>query len=281
MIRPRKQLGQHWLRSPRVLEEILGAASLGGGDRILEIGPGTGVLTKPLLAQAQEVVSVELDHRAYDTLTKTLNQPNLRLVQGDILELDLDTLPNGCPDKIVANIPYNITGPILIKLLGTMAAPRRPPFERLVLLVQREVADRLTAQPSSRAFGALSLRVQYLATCEFICEVPATAFYPVPKVSSAVIRLRPHAILPTVKNPRWLDHLIKQGFSTRRKMLATALKPILKPDLVRHCLASLGISTKCRGEDLNLDQWIQLSDALEPQAYVNSGRSPLNSDDSL
>ncbi|MDG2991742.1 16S rRNA (adenine(1518)-N(6)/adenine(1519)-N(6))-dimethyltransferase RsmA [Candidatus Synechococcus calcipolaris G9] len=263
-MRPRKQLGQHWLRSPRVLGEILGAADLSGGDRILEIGPGTGVLTKPLLAQAQEVVSVELDPRAYGTLTKTLTQPNLHLIQGDILELDLDTLPRGCPDKVVANIPYNITGPILMKLLGTMDAPRRPPFERLILLVQREVADRLTAQPSSRAFGALSLRVQYLATCELICPVPATAFHPVPKVASAVIRLRPHATLPTVKDPRWLDHLIKQGFSTRRKMLATALKPILNPDLVRHCLESLGISIKCRGEDLNLDQWIQLSDVLEP-----------------
>lgn len=264
MMRPRKQLGQHWLRSPKVLKEILKAAELNGGDRILEIGPGTGVLTEPLVAQSQEVVSVELDRRAYAKLQQQFSQPNLHLIQGDILELDLNSLPNGCPNKVVANIPYNITGPILMKLLGTIPAPRRPPFDQLVLLVQREVADRLVAQPKTRAFGALSLRVQYLATCESICPVPASAFYPVPKVTSAVIRLRPHPTLPPVNNPLWLNHLIKQGFATRRKMLATALKPILDADLVRDRLESLGISTKCRGEDLNLDQWIQLSEALDP-----------------
>ena len=197
---PRKQFAQHWLRSEKALASIIGAAELKPSDRVLEIGPGTGILTRPLLTAAETVVSVEIDRDLCRILAQKLGATkNFLLLQGDFLTLDLESvlqpLPTfQTPNKVVANIPYNITGPILEKLLGTIAEPVAKPWDSIVLLVQKEVALRLCARPDSRNFGALSVRVQYLAGCEFICDVPAKAFQPPPKVDSAVVRLRPRSI---------------------------------------------------------------------------------------
>ena len=174
---PRKQFAQHWLKSEKALDKIVKAANL-SGSRVLEIGPGTGILTRRLLAEAESVVAVEIDRDLCQRLAKQLGKvDNFLLLQGDILEMDLDNqlmvftkFQN--PNKVVANIPYNITGPILQKLLGTISVPAAKPFDSIVLLVQKEVAQRLYAKPGSRAFGALSVRVQYLAECELICDVP-------------------------------------------------------------------------------------------------------------
>jgi 16S rRNA (adenine1518-N6/adenine1519-N6)-dimethyltransferase len=267
---PRKQFAQHWLRSEKALASIVSAAELAPGDRVLEIGPGTGILTRPLLASAQVVVAVEIDRDLCRILSQKLGKiENFLLLQGDFLTLDLGTilqpLPRfQSPNKVVANIPYNITGPILEKLLGTIAEPVANPWDSIVLLVQKEVALRLCARPDSRNFGALSVRVQYLADCEFICDVPAKAFQPPPKVDSAVVRLRPRTIATPANNPRWLETLLRVGFSSKRKMLRNNLQSLVDRDRLVQLLETLAIPTHVRAEDLSVDQWVTLSNQLQP-----------------
>ncbi|CDM93443.1 16S rRNA (adenine(1518)-N(6)/adenine(1519)-N(6))-dimethyltransferase RsmA [Limnospira fusiformis KN01] len=265
---PRKRFAQHWLRSPATLNHILEAADLSLGDRILEIGPGTGILTERLLPKVSSVVAVEIDRDLCVQLAKKFGKiDNFLLLQGDILNFDLNGYLSGFPkfqnpNKVVANIPYNITGPIIEGLLGTIAKPAVKPFDAIVLLVQKEVGARLCAKPSSKAFGALSVRVQYLAECDWICHVPATAFYPPPKVDSAVVRLRPRPIASPAQNPQLLETLVKLGFSTRRKMLRNNLKSQVEPQTLNQLLETLDINPQVRAEDLSLQQWVQLSNLL-------------------
>lgn len=266
--RPRKQFAQHWLRSEKALNQIVEAAEISASDRILEIGPGTGILTKRILPIAQSVVAVEIDRDLCQKLAKQLGKTaNFLLLQGDFLELDLNALlepfpPFQKPNKVVANIPYNITGPILEKLLGTIAAPAEAPYETIVLLVQKEVAERLYAKPGSKAFGALSVRVQYLADCELICTVGAQAFYPPPKVDSAVVRLRPRPTEPAAEDPKRLETLVKLGFAAKRKMLRNNLKSVVESDLLTQLLEKLNINPQARAEDLGVSQWVELSHSL-------------------
>lgn len=266
---PRKRFAQHWLKSQGALDKICRAAEL-AGDRVLEIGPGTGVLTRRLLSSATSVVAVEIDRDLCQQLVKHLGaRDNFLLLQGDFLSLDLapllDPFPNfQHPNKVVANIPYNITGPILEKLLGTIAAPAIPAFDLIVLLVQKEVAQRLCASPGSRNFGALSVRVQYLATCEFICDVPAKDFYPVPQVDSAVVRLRPRPIEVPANNPQLLEKLVKHGFASKRKMLRNNLQSIIGRESLTDILTELHLNPNCRAEDLSVSQWIQLTNRWQP-----------------
>lgn len=265
---PRKQFAQHWLRSEKALNKIVAAAQLQKSDRILEIGPGTGILTRQLLPEVQSVVAVEIDRDLCELLVKKLGSlDNFLLVQGDFLSLDLTTQLTSFPafqntNKVVANIPYNITGPIIEKLLGTIAQPATEPFESIVLLVQKEVAQRLSAKPGSRMFGALSVRVQYLAECEFICDVPAQAFSPPPKVDSAVVRLLPRLIEPPVNEPKNLEMLLKLGFSSKRKMLRNNLKSVVERDRLTHLLEQLEVNSQVRAEDLSVQQWVTLSNTL-------------------
>ncbi|PZV24719.1 MAG: 16S rRNA (adenine(1518)-N(6)/adenine(1519)-N(6))-dimethyltransferase [Snowella sp.] len=267
--RPRKRFGQHWLRSEKALSQIVTAAELSKGDRLLEIGPGTGILTRRLLPQIASLVSVEIDRDLCQRLVKSFGQKeNFLLLQGDILELDLIAQLRQFPqfqplNKVVANIPYNITGPILEKLLGTIAQPHQPAYEQMVLLMQKEVAERLVGQPGTKAYGALSVRVQYLAKCDWIADVPRTAFEPPPKVDSAIVRLSPYQIENPASNPRFLDQLVKLGFATRRKMLRNNLKSLLDSDRVSAILEQLGIEPQARAEELSLRQWINLSNLLE------------------
>jgi 16S rRNA (adenine1518-N6/adenine1519-N6)-dimethyltransferase len=267
---PRKQFAQHWLRSEKALASIVSAAELAPGDRVLEIGPGTGILTRPLLTAAKTVVAVEIDRDLCRILSQKLGKiENFLLLQGDFLTLDLGTILQPLPkfqhpNKVVANIPYNITGPILEKLLGTIAEPVAKPWDSIVLLVQKEVALRLCARPDSRNFGALSVRVQYLADCEFICDVPAKAFQPPPKVDSAVVRLRPRTIAIPADHPRWLETLLRVGFSSKRKMLRNNLQSLVDRDRFVQLLETLAIPTHVRAEDLSVDQWVTLSNQLQP-----------------
>lgn len=264
---PRKQFAQHWLKSEKALDKIVKAANL-SGSRVLEIGPGTGILTRRLLAEAESVVAVEIDRDLCQRLAKQLGKvDNFLLLQGDILEMDLDNqlvvftkFQN--PNKVVANIPYNITGPILQKLLGTISVPAAKPFDSIVLLVQKEVAQRLYAKPGSRAFGALSVRVQYLAECELICDVPARDFVPPPKVDSAVVRLVPRLIETPAVNPRHLESLVKLGFGSKRKMLRNNLKATVDLDKFVELLEELQINPESRAEDLSVEQWVNLSNNM-------------------
>lgn len=265
-MRPRKQFGQHWLRSDRALEQIVAAAALQPEDCVLEIGAGTGILTERLLPLAP-VVAVEVDRDLCKTLVqKFRSAENLLIIEGDILSLDLThyltQFSPGHPNKVVANIPYYITGAILELLLGTIAQPNPTPFDSLVLLVQKEVGDRLCAKPGNRTFGALSVRVQYLASCESICFVPAKAFYPPPKVDSVVIRVTPRPFLPLVDDPKILETLVKLGFGSKRKMLHNNLKPQLESHQLMPILETLGINPHARAEALGVADWVNLSNHI-------------------
>jgi 16S rRNA (adenine1518-N6/adenine1519-N6)-dimethyltransferase len=269
MIRPRKRFGQHWLHSEKALSRIVEAAALAPDDRILEIGPGTGILTRQLLPLVQLVVAVEIDRDLHRLLKQQLGKAkNFLLLEGDILALDLQQLPLAnmpnfaWPNKVVANIPYNITGPILEKLLGTIAAPNPQPFEAIVLLMQQEVAERLCAQPGSKASGALTIRVQYLADCQWVCHVPAKAFQPPPKVDSAVVRLIPRSFQPAAHDPVHLDRLVRLGFATKRKMLRNNLQSVIERDRLSTLLADLKLNPQARAEDLSVADWVALSNRI-------------------
>jgi 16S rRNA (adenine1518-N6/adenine1519-N6)-dimethyltransferase len=220
------------------------------------------------------VVAVEIDRDLCMHLVKKLgNLDNFLLLQGDFLQMDvtaqLTNFPRfQQPNKVVANIPYNITGPILEQLLGDISAPLAPAFSSITLLVQKEVAERLTAKPGTKAFGAFTVRIQYLADCKLICPVLAKDFSPPPKVDSAVIQLRPRPFGQVAEQPLWLDKLVRMGFSSRRKMLRKNLQSSIAghPDENREkiggLLTQLGSTPEARAEDLSVGQWIELSNVL-------------------
>ncbi len=267
-MKTKKQFGQHWLRNERVLDRIIQAANLTPLDRVLEIGPGTGILTRRLVSAASAVVAVEIDRDLCALLVKKMgNIDNFLLLENDFLNLDLEGTLTDFPNfqktnKVVANIPYNITGPILEKLLGNILHPADRPFESIVLLVQKEVAERLYAKPSTKAFGALSIRVQYLAHCELVCPVLARDFSPPPKVDSAVVRLTPRKLDIAATSPKLLDNLVRLGFGTRRKMLRNNLQSAIDREDLIPILEKLNLSAEVRAEDLSLEQWIQLSNLV-------------------
>ncbi|MCY7368701.1 MAG: 16S rRNA (adenine(1518)-N(6)/adenine(1519)-N(6))-dimethyltransferase RsmA [Chamaesiphon sp.] len=273
-MKTKKQFGQHWLRNEQVLDRIITAAKIAPTDRILEIGPGTGILTRRLIPAASAVVAVEIDRDLCALLVKKLgNVDNFLLLENDFLSLDVDSVLNDFPkfqnaNKVVANIPYNITGPILEKLLGNIVHPAEKPFDSIVLLVQKEVGDRLYAKPSTKAFGALSIRVQYLAHCELICPVPARDFSPPPKVDSAVIRLTPRRLSIEPNSPKVLDNLVRLGFGSRRKMLRNNLQGAIDREALTELLISMDINTEARAEDLSIEQWIHLSNLVDERKIV-------------
>lgn len=271
MVQPRKQFAQHWLKSEKALNAIVKAANCQEDDRILEIGPGTGILTKRLLPLVHSLVAVEIDRDLCKLLVKQLGErENFLLLQGDFLTLDVASQLTAFPkfqqqNKVVANIPYNITGPIIEKLLGTIANPNPQPYDSIVLLIQKEVAERLYAKPGSRTFGALSVRVQYLADCELICTVPAGAFYPPPKVDSAVVRLVPRQREITANDPKKLENLVKLGFGAKRKMLRNNLQSVIDRDRLTQLLEQLNINPQSRAEDLSVAQWVSLVNSVNSE----------------
>ena len=276
-IRPRKRFGQHWLRSEEILHKIVAGAELTADDRVLEIGPGQGALTRSLLPVVAEVVAVEIDRDLCRSLRLEFSQcQKLQLIEGDFLALHQQALQQTgrlweaggltC-NKVVANIPYNITGPILEALLGTIAAPRQPVAEQLVLLVQAEVAQRLCARPGTKACGALTQRVQYVADCEILCAVPRRSFVPPPQVDSSVIRLRPRPCPHPAQNPLHLHQLIQMGFSAKRKMLRNNLKGWFSQTFpndrgLEDLFDQVGLKPTLRAEELSLEQWVNLSNQM-------------------
>jgi len=255
---PRKRFGQHWLKDGRIHQAIVQAAQLTPETTVLEIGPGTGQLTRHLLNQGSRVIASEIDRDLCQVLRQQFAQePRFLLQEGDFLTMPLPQEAT----HVVANIPYNITGPILAKLLGSPHHPC-PQWQRIVLLAQKEVAERITALPGQKSYGAMSVRLQFLAACEWICAVPPRAFYPPPKVHSAVIALTPRPYPTPVRDPQWLETLINLGFRSRRKTLANSLYPPLPKDQVSAALVELGRDPLSRGETLSVEEWIHLSHIL-------------------
>lgn len=268
-VKTRRALAQHWLKSEKALDAIARAAECRECDRVLEIGPGTGILTRRLLPLVGALVAVEIDSNLCKLLVKKLGEKeNFLLFQSDFLELELATLLDRFPkfqkpNKVVANIPYNITGPIIEKLLGRISSPNPEPYQSIVLLIQKEVAERLVSKPGNRACGALTIRVQYLAECEYICTVPAKAFHPAPKVDSAVVRLTPRKLEKVADDPKWLETLVKLGFAAKRKMLRNNLQSVVERDRMNEIMAQLGMNPQDRAEDLSVQQWVALSNQIK------------------
>lgn len=262
-LRPLRSLGQNFLRDESVAEQIVTAAGVLPDETVLEIGPGRGALTR-LLADSPcaGVVAVEIDRGLSEELERTYAGTSVRVLHEDILKLDLRNLAISGPLVVIANLPYNITTPVVMKLIEAGSSV----IDRMVIMVQREVALRMQAGPGSKAYGALSLAVQYLADVSVLMDVPPEAFTPRPSVYSSVVRLR---ILesPLVHSdyPDLMRRLIRVAFGQRRKTLVNAVSAgIAGADrsAVAEALATMGLSEDIRGERLTLRQFAQLSDLM-------------------
>lgn len=262
-LHPDKRLGQNFLIDPAALNRIVEAASVSLQDAILEVGPGLGSLTRLLAIQARQVVAVELDSRLVPALEEVLAPyPNTRVVQGDILDLNPSELMAGEPGYlVVANIPYYITSALIRHLLESNVKP-----QRLVLTVQHEVAERVTAPPGELSLLALS--VQVYGQPRIMAHIPAGAFYPAPKVDSAVVRvdLYSEPRIPSGLLPDFF-RLAKAGFSQKRKTMRNALAGGMhwSPQQAADILASIGIDPRRRAETLSLEEWEKLVDRYRLQ----------------
>ncbi len=268
-LRPDKRLGQNFLISPAALQKVVEAADLAPDDAVLEIGPGAGALTVRLASRAGRVVAVELDERLRPLLEAVLRPyPNVRLVFGDILQQHPAALMGSGDYAVVANIPYYITSAVIRHLLGGEARPRR-----MVLTVQREVAQRIVAQPPQMSLLALS--VQVFGEARMVARLPAGAFYPRPKVDSAVVRvdITPPRIPEAQLNAFF--RLAKAGFAQRRKTLRNTLAAGLgwPPAQAAALLEGAGIDPRRRAETLSLDEWAVLTAHFVRQG-AGEGASP-------
>ena len=255
-LRPSKGLGQNYLVDEASLQKITAAAGLGPSDTVLEIGPGLGSLTRHLARAAGRVIAVELDRKLIPVLENVLaGFKNVELIQGDILELDLHTAIRVDGYRVVANLPYYITSAVIRHLLESA-----PPPARLVLTVQREVAERIVAAPPEMSL--LALGVQFYCTARIVGRIPAGAFYPVPKVDSAVVRLdrRTEAAAPGVTAEAFF-HAARAGFSQPRKQLRNSLAAGLgvPPAQAEAWLIAAGIAPQRRAETLTLAEWGELA----------------------
>jgi 16S rRNA (adenine1518-N6/adenine1519-N6)-dimethyltransferase len=264
--RARKRFGQHWLTDATVLDRIVAAAELEEGERVLEVGPGRGALTERLLAAPIAALrAVELDRDLVAGLRERFGgDPRFTLVEGDALEVPLIPEDGPAPRTVVANIPYNITGPLLERLVGRLDRPHDPPYRRLVLLVQQEVGERIRARPGSSAFSALSVRMQLLARCTSVCAVPPRCFQPPPKVMSEVVRLDP--LLPEERPEpalsRTVEQLLRRCFAARRKMLRNTLAGLLPTAELLQLAAAAGVQLEQRPQELAPERWLALAAGL-------------------
>lgn len=263
----RKKYGQNFLIDSHVLDKIVRAADIRKDDLVLEIGPGIGTMTQRLAAEAGKVVAVEIDRDLIPILQETLaDLDNVEIVNEDILKYDIGELARtangGRPIKVVANLPYYITTPIIMGLLEN-----HQPVDSITVMVQREVAMRMQAGPGSKDYGALSLAVQYYAEPYLAANVPPNCFLPRPQVGSAVIRLTRHAEPPVrVQDEKRMFALIRASFNQRRKTLVNGIGnsqelPFTKEETAK-ALERLGLSANVRGETLTLEQFARLSDEL-------------------
>jgi 16S rRNA (adenine1518-N6/adenine1519-N6)-dimethyltransferase len=276
--RARKRFGQHWLTDGGVLERIVAAAELGPEDRVLEVGPGRGALTERLLASPLAALqAVELDRDLVLGLRERFGaDPRFSLVEGDVLEVELS--PPGVPaaSKVVANIPYNITGPLLERLVGRLDRPRAEPYQRLVLLVQQEVGERIRARPGSSSYSALSVRMQLLARCAAVCAVPPRCFSPPPRVMSEVISLEPLALgaLLEPELARGVEQLLRRCFAARRKMLRNTLAGLLAAEPLQELAAEAGVDLQQRPQELAPERWVALAAGLNRRTIAPPPAAP-------
>ena len=257
-LKPKKSLGQHFLHSPTALKKIIDAAEITPGETVLEIGPGTGILTEALLATGASVIAVEMDNRAYSLLTQKfageIASKGLKLIMGDVLK---ETLPLTDGNySLVANIPYYITGAILEKFLEHSPRPNR-----IVLLVQKEVAERIVARDKKES--VLSISVKAFGTPRIVAIVPRGAFVPAPTVDSAIIAIE------NISGKKFSDHsitnikhffqIVRAGFAHKRKFLKRNLESMASPEILDTIWETLGINEKVRAEDIVPEDWVKLA----------------------
>lgn len=262
-----KKYGQNFLVDPNVLERVMDAAGVSGEDCVLEIGPGIGTMTQLLAERAGKVVAVEIDRNLIPILEETLSPySNVTVINEDVLKLDVEEAirvrGEGRPVKVVANLPYYITTPIIMSLLEGGA-----PLESITVMVQKEVAERMQAGPGTKDYGALSLAVQYYSRPEVVANVPPNCFIPRPNVGSAVIRLTRYGTPPVqAADPGKLFTVIRASFNQRRKTLANSLGNapglLASRERVAGILEEMGLPAMIRGEALTLEQFAELSDRL-------------------
>ena len=262
-----KKFGQNFLIDSHVLDKIIAAAEITKEDCVMEIGPGIGTLTQYLAEAAREVVAVEIDRMLLPILEETLaDYPNVTVINRDILKVDLEELVRehngGRPVKVVANLPYYITTPIIMGLFE-----RHVPVSSITVMVQREVAERMKAGPGTKDYGALSLAVQYFADPYIAANVPPNCFMPRPKVGSAVIRLTGHETPPVqVEQEEMMFKIIRASFNQRRKTLVNGLKnsqevPYSREEVLE-ALRRMGLPESIRGEALTLEKFAELTNLL-------------------
>lgn len=262
-----KKYGQNFLIDEHVLNKIIAAAELTEDDYVIEIGPGIGTMTQRMAPKCKHVTAIEIDKELIPILSETLSEfDNVDVINEDVLKVDLQKLiderNNGKPVKVVANLPYYITTPIIMGLLET-----KIPIDTITVMVQKEVADRMMVGPGTKDYGALSLAVQYYAKPYIVANVPQNCFIPRPNVGSAVIRLTCHKEPPVaVKNEQLMFKLVRASFNQRRKTLVNGIANFAElsftKDQVTEALASIGLSENIRGEALDLEKFALLADAL-------------------
>lgn len=258
-IKMSKKLGQNFLIKRGIVDEIVHAAELTPGEPVLEVGPGIGTLTQGLAQSGADVTAIELDRRLLEVLDTTLaSYDNVRIVHGDVLKLDVPTIMDHKPFKVVANLPYYITTPIIMSLLES-----KLPIERLVVMVQKEVALRMVAKPGTKDYGALSVAVQYYTEPDIVLDVPPKSFLPAPAVTSSVIRcvLRDKPPVDVI-DEKLFFRVVKAGFAQRRKTFANTMKTTgLSKDRIEELLAKANIDGQRRGETFTLQEFADVANA--------------------
>jgi 16S rRNA (adenine1518-N6/adenine1519-N6)-dimethyltransferase len=257
---PSRALGQNFVADPNTVRRIARLAEVGPGDRVVEVGPGLGSLTLALAETGASVTAVELDRHLLPALRSVVEPHGVRVVQGDAMRLDWSALlgeeggSGGSAASgewsLVANLPYNIATPLVLDLLAGV-----PAIERMLVMVQREVGERLAAHPGERAYGIPSVKVAYRATAEVVGRVPATVFIPPPRVESVLVRLRRLPEPPVEADPAALFRLVEAGFGQRRKMLRRSLAGLVDPAAFERA----GVRPEARAEELSLQDWARLA----------------------
>lgn len=258
-IKMSKKLGQNFLIKRGIVDEIVHAAELTVGEPVLEVGPGIGTLTQGLAQSGADVTAIELDRRLLEVLDTTLaSYDNVRIIHGDVLKLDVPTIMNHKPFKVVANLPYYITTPIIMSLLES-----KLPIERLVVMVQKEVALRMVAKPGTKDYGALSVAVQYYTEPDIVLDVPPKSFLPAPAVTSSIIRcvLRDKPPVDVI-DEKLFFRVVKAGFAQRRKTFSNTMKTTgLTRDRIEELLVKANIDGQRRGETFTLQEFADVANA--------------------
>ena len=255
MQRTRKRFGQHFLHDRNIIDRILAAIDPGQDDNLLEIGPGRGALTLPLLNYCKQLTVVELDRDLIPVLQQRAVQAgNLNVINADILKFELDSLPHSGDLRIFGNLPYNISTPLMFHLMDSITK-----IQDMHFMVQKEVAQRIVAEVGTRSYGRLSVMIQYFCNCQYLFDVAPASFTPPPKVDSAIIRLTPHdAPVASVKDFTIFSELVRTAFNQRRKTISNALKSMLLPETLDYC----SIDRRLRAENLTLQDFACLANSV-------------------